>query len=110
MPRTGSRPHMWKVQGELNHEQYLVWLQMKSQAMFRDEIFALTFEEFKILWKDNWHLKGRGKGNYCLTRDDPDGAWIWGNVVCIPREEHLRRQGLYKRNRNNGRKNHKIHT
>ena len=99
MPRTGTRPHTWKVQGELNHEQYLVWLQMKSQAMYRKEIFALEFEEFQRLWEGSWHLKGRGKGNWCLTREDPNGAWIWGNVMCIPREEHLTRQALYKKER-----------
>jgi hypothetical protein len=97
MPRTGTRPHTWKVQGELNHEQYLVWLQMKSQAMYRKETFALTFEEFQTLWLGNWERKGRGVNDYCLTREDPEGAWIWGNVSCISRHEHFKRSGRYKK-------------
>ncbi|CAB4137267.1 hypothetical protein UFOVP322_26 [uncultured Caudovirales phage] len=96
MPRQGPRPQCWKVQGEIPHQQYLAWLQMKAQAMYRRETFALSFEEFQLLWIDKWNMKGRGKDNYCLTREDPNGAWIWGNVICLPRIEHLRRQKLYK--------------
>jgi len=96
MPRSGPRPHVWKVQGALNHEQYCAWLQMRAQAMYRKEIFALSFEQFQILWREHWDMKGRGSDNYCLTREDPAGAWIWGNVVCMPRIEHLRRQKLFK--------------
>jgi hypothetical protein len=100
MSRTGPRPNAWKVKGEIPHQQYLAWLQTKAQANFRGEVFALTFEQFQQLWADNWHLKGRGKESYCLTREDPDGAWIIGNVMCIPRVEHLRRQKVYKGQRN----------
>lgn len=96
MARTGLRPHLWKVQGEIPHQQYLAWLQMRAQANYRKEIFALTFEEFQQLWIDRWEQKGRASDDYCLTKEDPEGAWIWGNVLCIPRVEHLRRQKLYK--------------
>ena len=96
MPRSGPRPQCWKVQGEIPHKQYLAWLQMKAQANYRKEIFALNFEEFQMLWQGLWERKGRGVDDYCLTREDPDGAWIRGNVMCMPRVEHLRRQKLYK--------------
>lgn len=99
MPRTGPRPHCWKVQGEENHEQYLSWLQMRAQANYRKEVFALSFEDFKLLWAGRWQSKGRGSDSYCLTREDPDGAWIMGNVQCIPRVEHLSRQRLYRKER-----------
>lgn len=107
MPRKGPRPHVWKVQGELNHSQYLAWLQMKAQAQYRREVFAIGFEEFQRLWGDNWHRKGRGIEDYCLTREDPKGAWIWGNVQCMPRIEHLRRQRLFKKLENQEIKNGK---
>jgi len=110
MPRQGPRPQCWKVQGEIPHQQYLAWLQMKAQAMYRKEIFALSFEEYQQIWLGYWDKKGRGSDDYCLTREDPDGAWIRGNVLCLPRVEHLRRQKLYKKERKNGTKNHKIHT
>jgi hypothetical protein len=72
---------------------------MRAQANYRREIFALSLEEFQRLWQGYWDKKGRGVDDYCLTREDPEGAWIWGNVVCMPRVEHLRRQKLYKQER-----------
>lgn len=110
MSRSGPRPHCWKVQGEIPHQQYLSWLQMRAQANYRKEQFMLSFEEFQTLWLGHWDQKGRGQNHYCLTREDPDGAWIRGNVVCIPRLEHLRRQKLYKKERQNGTTDYKIHT
>lgn len=102
MSRTGLRPHTWKVQGKIPHEQYCAWLQMRAQANYRQEEFNLTFEEFQTLWKDHWDMKGRGSDQYCLTREDPDGAWDAKNTSCILRIEHLRRQKLYKKDRHNG--------
>jgi len=97
MPRSGLRPHTWKVQGEIPHKQYCAFLQMRAQANFRKEVFALTFEDFQNLWGEYWYRKGRGSGDYCLTREDPDGDWCIGNVTCMPRVEHLRRQRLFKK-------------
>lgn len=102
MPRQGPRPHVWKVQGQVPHEQHLAWMQMRAQANYRGEEFLLTLEDFQSLWKDKWDMKGRSSDSYCLTRNDPDGAWELSNVACIPRIEHLRRQKLYKMERNNG--------
>ena len=102
MSRTGPRPHCWKVQGQIPHQQHLAWLQMRAQANYRGEEFKLTLEDFQTLWKDKWDLKGRGSDDYCLTRDDPNGSWELSNVSCIPRVDHLRRQKLYKMEKNNG--------
>lgn len=96
MSRTGPRPHVWKVQGEQNHQQYRAWVQARAQANYRKEVFLLSFEDFQRLWQAHWHQKGRGRLDYCLTREDPDGAWELSNVECIPRVEHLRRQKYYK--------------
>lgn len=105
MPRTGTRPHCWKVQGELPHAQYLAFLQMRAQANYRKESFELTFEDFQRLWSTHWDQKGRGRDHYCLTREDPKGAWDTSNTVCLLRVEHLRRQKLYKQDRKNGQTN-----
>ena len=97
MSRSGPRPQCWKVPGEIPHAQYLAWLQMKAQANYRKEIFLISFEDFRQLWLGRWDQKGRGIDDFCLTRDDQRGAWVLGNVSCIPRHEHLRRTGLYKK-------------
>ena len=84
-----TRPHVWKVQGELNHTQYIAWLRMKAQAAFREEAFEITFAEFQDLWRDHWHLRGRVKGSYCLTRLDHKEPWDRVNTVCITRAEAI---------------------
>jgi hypothetical protein len=107
MPRTGTRPHVWKVQGEIPHQQYCAFLQARAQANFREECFELTFEQFQTLWQDHWHQKGRGSADYCLTREDPEGAWTIDNVIVMPRVDHLRRQRLYKKLENEAIRNGK---
>jgi len=97
MPKTGTRPHVWKVKGEIPHQQYCAWLQARAQANYRGEHFLITFEEFQNLWGDLWHRKGRQSNDYCLTRIDPVGAWIVDNVEVMPRLDHLRRQRQFKR-------------
>jgi hypothetical protein len=69
---------------------------MKAQASYRKETWSLPFEEFQQLWQGRWDRKGRGIDDYCLTRQDPEGAWVLGNVFCVPRHEHLTRSGKYK--------------
>ena len=96
MSRQGPRPHVWKVPGKVPHDQYTAYMKMKAQANFRGEIFAITFEEFQRLWLGFWDQRGRGINNYCLTRTDPEGAWIWGNIECMPRLEHFQRQKQHR--------------
>jgi hypothetical protein len=90
------RPNTWKVKGDIPHAQYECYLQMRAQASFRGDLFLLTFEQYQELWRDRWHLKGRGSNDYCLNRIDPQGPWEVGNVECYTRREHLRRQAVYK--------------
>lgn len=98
--RKGPRPHTWKVQGQVPHNQYVAWQKMRAQANFRGEEYLLTFEDFQSLWQTNWDSRGRGSDDYCLTREDPDDAWQIGNVACVTRKEYLARQKHYKSRRN----------
>ena len=97
MPRTGPRPHCWKIQGAENHEQYLAFLQMRAQANFRKEKFELAFEDFQAAWQGKWMFKGRRRGDYCLTRLNQESAWTKDNVQCILREQHLSNQQKLKK-------------
>ena len=105
MPRSGPRPQCWKVQGEIPHQQYLAFLQMRAQANYRKEQFELTFQDFQDLWEGKWHRKGRGTLDYCLTRDDFNLPWNFINTVCVPRVDQLSRQKQYKQDKRNGKKN-----
>lgn len=97
MPRSGPRPHVWKVQGEIPHKQHLAWQRAKAQANYRNEVWLLTFEEFQRLWAGYWDYRGRASDDYVMARDDHEGPWAIGNVGVIRRVEYLRRNGHYRR-------------
>ena len=98
--RYGPRPHVWVVgPDEFKHDMYHPWQASKAQAVFRDEIWDLTFEEYFELWKDLWTQRGRGKDDYCQSRTDPNGPWNKENMVIITRKQHLDNQ---RTNRANG--------
>lgn len=97
MPRRGIRPHTWKVQGEIPHDQYVCWVKARAQANFRGEVWLLTFDQYQRAWQGLWDRRGRGRDDFCMTREDPEGAWEPSNISVIPRVEHLRRQRLYKK-------------
>jgi hypothetical protein len=96
MPRTGIRPHTWKVQGEVPHQQNIAWLRAKAQANYRGEVWLLAFDDFQRLWAGVWQFRGRGSKDYVMTRDDHQGAWVLGNVTVTRRYEYLKRQREYR--------------
>lgn len=91
MPQKGLRPHTWKYKDPKVREQNVAYMRMKAQANFRNEEFDLTFEEYQELWEDYWELKGRGREDYCLTRDDSTAPWNKTNTRCVQRLEYLQR-------------------
>ena len=97
MPRKGLRPHTWKVQGEIPHQQYIAWLRAKAQANYRKEVWLLTFEDFQRLWLGVWEYRGRARNDYVMMREDHQSAWALGNVLVSRRYEYLSRQRNYKR-------------
>jgi hypothetical protein len=110
MSRTGPRPHCWKVQGEVPHQQHLAWLQMRAQANYRREVFELSLEDFQELWQGRWELKGRGADDYCLTRIDAGLPWNRDNVQCVPRADHFTRRRVQSTEKQNGNPSNKIST
>lgn len=93
--KTGPRPNVWICgPDEFKHSMYMPWMRAKAQAKFRDEPWDLSFEEFYELWKDDWHQRGRGPDDVCMTRDDIDGVWDKKNTIIITRHEHLIRQSV----------------
>ena len=91
---SGPRPHVWKSGPDpVEHRKYLNWLQQRAQARFRGEQWHLDFETWKLIWGADWHNKGRGSDNLCMTRQDDQGAWTQHNVEIVTRREHVIRQG-----------------
>lgn len=90
--RPGPRPHVWKVPGEIPHQQHRAWSQSRAQAHFRKEPWDLSFEQFQQLWGDQWSQRGRGQDDLCLCRLDPQGSWHPDNLEIMVRKHHLARQ------------------
>lgn len=93
----GPRPDLWKSGPDpVEHRKYLNWLQQRAQANHRQETWLLDFETWKAIWGEAWHNKGRGSDNFCMTRQDPQGAWEENNVEIITRRDHVLRQDQYR--------------
>ena len=96
MSRPGPRPHTWKVQGEIPHQQNLAWQRAKAQAKYRGEVWLLDFEDYQRLWLGYWERRGRGSNDFVMMREDHEGAWALGNVEVTRRYDYLRRQAQYR--------------
>ena len=97
-PHTASwgkqRPHLWVTGPDpVRHKKYLVWLQQRNQALWREEGWHIDFDAWCEIWGDLWDLRGRQRGHYCMTRRDWGRPWTLDNVHVITRSEHARAQG-----------------
>ena len=85
------RPSLWKFRDPFDHERRHPFLMQKAQAVFRGELWNITFEEWCSFWtKENWDNRGRDSANFCMSRLDAKGAWEVSNVQIITRKQHLK--------------------
>ena len=92
-----QRPHKWKTGPDpVTHAKYNNWIQQRNQANYRREPWQLTFEQWCAVWGDDWHRKGRGAQDLCMTRIDPSQAWHPDNVMLITRRDHVFRQDQFR--------------
>lgn len=91
------RPHVWIVGPDAyKHQMYQPWLVAKAQANFRDEEWALPFEDYYEAWNGLWDQRGRLSDDLCMTRIDYEGAWEKSNIEIITRKQHCSKQKEYK--------------
>jgi hypothetical protein len=91
--RPNTQPQRWKTGPDLRtHLQYRAWVQQRNQAIFREEGWRVTFEEYQDLWQDHWEQRGRLSTSYMMTRANADRPWSWANCVVITRQQHGQRQ------------------
>lgn len=89
----GPRPESWKSGPDpVEHAKYRAYIQMKNQAQWRGETWDISFEQYKYLWGERWHQRGRERGCWCMTRLDPEQPWTPDNVHVLEREIHARAQ------------------
>jgi len=77
----------------LTHDMYYAWSKHKAQARFRNEAYALTWEDWLDIWANPTDFLNRGRQpeDLTLTRIDDDGAWTRDNVEIMTRLEQLRK-------------------
>ena len=52
----------------------------------------MSLQQFADKWDQSckWHLRGAGRGKYCMARHNDIGHYEWDNVSIIPFEENVR--------------------
>ena len=88
----GPRPFTWKTGPDpVTHAQFVAWGRARAQALFRQEGWELTFEQFQRIWGADWSRRGRRSDDLCMTRPYPDLPWSEHNAELITRADHNRR-------------------
>ena len=83
---TGPRPHIWKSgPDESTHARYVAWGRARAQANFRGETWEIDWPDWELFWQDRWHLRGRRRDGYMMTRIDPLEPWNLDNVQLMQR-------------------------
>ena len=71
------------------------YLRSKNQALFRGEIWQITYDEYLGIWRNKHHKRGRGRDRLSMCRIDLDGAWHVSNVVLLTRTEYNKKNNQY---------------
>ncbi len=68
----------------------------RIHARARGIPFLLTFEQWWEIWKRSrrWHLRGRGRGRYHMSRIADRGGYTLGNVRIVLHETNRREQRM----------------
>jgi hypothetical protein len=96
----GLRPHVWITGPDpIQREKYYAWLKTRSQAAYRKETWALSFEEFVELWGDQWARRGKQVTGLMMMKRDWQGAWTRANVQVVDRKTFHQTQVVIKQQR-----------
>lgn len=91
MPKQGPRPHTWKYPNDaVMRAKNTAYQRHRCQALYRDEPYELSFEDYCEMWGDDWHKRGRGSQDLCMHRIDIDTPWSKHNIEIVERRQYLR--------------------
>lgn len=97
-PGRYADPNKWKTGPDLlTREKYYAFLKHRAQCKFRNEPYALTWEDWLSLWPDSKFLnRGKGRDNFLLQRVVITDPWTISNVEVVTRSTHLLRAKEYR--------------
>ncbi len=72
----------------------------KENARRRGIEFNLSYEQWIEVWGDKIELRGRGRGKYCMARNNDCGPYAIDNVRIIPFEDNNKEQHKFLDNHN----------
>lgn len=103
--RKAPRPETRKYIDPYYHVRNVPYLRQKAQAIFRGEIWNITFLEWCSFWtEDLWNKRGKSSDNVCMTRIDYTKPWTADNVKVVTRnsqiKEALNQPGRKRRGKN----------
>lgn len=81
----------------ITREKYYAFLRHRSQAVFRQEEYLLTFDDWVDLWTDElFAQRGKQRESMVMMRKNPTEGWTLDNVCIVPRITQLRRGKEYR--------------
>lgn len=75
-------PHLWKHgTDETTHVAYRKYYIAKNQAVNKNQVWSLSFDEWLEIWGDNIINSGRKIGQYYIKRKNSARSWNKDNIV-----------------------------
>lgn len=88
-----DRPGRKKIYDDpVRHLQHWTYLRKKSQALYRNEEWDLSIQDWFRLWdeSDQWDNRGRHKDSSAMFMIDPERGWSIDNVEIVNRSVRLK--------------------
>ena len=85
--KRGRQSDLTRAMSDEEYKQYYVFLQARNQARYRKEGWTIEWEDYKRIWGDRFHLRGRSSDSLSFARLDQDLPWTPDNVAIKSRSE-----------------------
>lgn len=85
------RPKSWTYSDPFDHSRHKPFLRSRSQAVYRQETWELSFQDWCDFWntEELWRQRGRSRSSLCLVRIDNEQPWSRSNCCLLPRINQL---------------------
>lgn len=81
---------------------YYAFLKHRSQAVYRKEPYALSWNDWQQLWPDDKFVqRGKQGDSLCIVRKDYDEEWSMANCEVITKTQHAARAKEFRKNKEN---------
>jgi hypothetical protein len=79
-----------KFKDIIDHERHTQYWRRKAQAIYRQEGWSMTLEEYFNLWtRDLWPQRGRKRDELVMIRRDVEKPWSHANCCIVTRYQQL---------------------